>query len=114
MESKVEKPSKIERRGGARPNSGKPKGLPKTGGREAGTPNKATGIARLAFANFVDNNSERLQEWLDDIAANEKLGPKAAFDCLMQVAEFHVPKLARTEVVGDAKAPQRMVVSWKK
>jgi hypothetical protein len=25
-----------------------------------------------------------------------------------------VPKLARTEVVGDAKAPVRMVVSWKK
>jgi len=114
MESKVEKPAKKERRGGARPNSGKPKGLPKTGGRQAGTPNKATGIARLAFANFVDNNAERLQEWLDDIAANEKLGPKAAFDCLMQVAEFHVPKLARTELVGDEKAPQRMVVTWKK
>ena len=68
----------------------------------------------MAFANFVDNNAERLQEWLDDIAANEKLGPKAAFDCLMQVAEFHVPKLARTELVGDEKAPQRMVVTWKK
>jgi len=114
MESKVEKPAKKERRGGARPNIGKPKGLPKTGVRQAGTPNKATGIARLAFANFVDNNAERLQEWLDDIAANEKLGPKAAFDCLMQVAEFHVPKLARTELVGDEKAPQRMVVTWKK
>lgn len=114
MESKVEKPSKKDHRGGARANSGKPKGSPKTGGRQAGTPNKATGIARLAFANFVDNNADRLQEWLDDIAANEKLGPKAAFDCLMQVAEFHVPKLARTEVVGDEKQPQRMVVSWKK
>jgi hypothetical protein len=32
----------------------------------------------------------------------------------MAVSEYHVPKLARTEVVGDAKAPQRMVVSWKK
>ena len=57
MESKVEKikltPGK-SRRGGARPNSGKPKGKPKTGGRLAGTPNKATGKARLAFANFVE------------------------------------------------------------
>lgn len=114
MESKVEKPLKKDRRGGARSGSGKPKGSPKTGGRQAGTPNKATGIARLAFANFVDNNADRLQEWLDDIANNEKLGPKAAFDCLMQVAEFHVPKLARTEVVGDEKQPQRLVVSWKK
>jgi hypothetical protein len=25
-----------------------------------------------------------------------------------------VPKLARTEVVGDEKTPVRMVVSWKK
>ena len=32
---------------------------------------------------------------------NEKLGPKVAFDCFMQVAEYHVPKLARTEVTGQ-------------
>lgn len=105
MESKVEKSVKKERRGGARANSGKPKGLPKSGGRQAGTPNKATGIARLAFANFVDNNADKLQGWLEEIASNEKLGAKVAFDCLMQVAEFHVPKLARTEVVGDKENP---------
>jgi hypothetical protein len=108
MESKVEKikltPGK-SRRGGARSGSGKPKGLPKSGGREVGTPNKATGKARLAFANFVDNNSDKLQGWLDEIASNEKLGAKVAFDCLMQVAEFHVPKLARTELVGDKEQP---------
>ena len=33
---------------------------------------------------------------------------------LAKLAEFAAPKLARTEVVGDEKAPQRMVVSWKK
>jgi hypothetical protein len=102
MESKVE----TSRKGG------KPKGSPKTGGREAGTPNKATGAARQAFAQFVDNNADRLQTWLDDIATNEKLGPKVAFDCLMQVAEFHVPKLARTEVVGDATAPITHIYKW--
>jgi hypothetical protein len=117
MESKVEKikltPGKT-RRGGARSGSGKPKGLPKSGGREAGTPNKATGKARLAFANFVDKNADKLQEWLDDIATNDKHGPKVAFDCLMQVAEFHVPKLARTEMVGDPNAPiVHKVYKWK-
>jgi hypothetical protein len=101
MSSKVDSPRK-----------GKPKGSPKTGGRQAGTPNKATGAARLAFANFVDNNADRLQAWLDDIASNEKLGPKVAFDCLMQVAEFHVPKLARTEMVGDATAPITHIYKW--
>lgn len=99
MESKVENSRK----------GGKPKGSPKTGGREAGTPNKATGAARLAFANFVDNNADRLQTWLDDIAANDKHGPKVAFDCLMQVAEFHVPKLARTEVVGVEDEPVKHI-----
>jgi hypothetical protein len=102
MESKIE----TSRKGG------KPKGSPKTGGRQAGTPNKATGAARLAFANFVDNNADRLQTWLDDIANNEKLGSKVAFDCLMQVAEFHVPKLARTELVGDATAPITHIYKW--
>jgi len=102
MQSKVETIKK----------GGKPKGSPKTGGRQAGTPNKATGAARIAFATFVDNNADRLQTWLDDIATNEKLGSKVAFDCLMQVAEFHVPKLARTEVVGDNTQPITHIYKW--
>ena len=99
MESKVETPRK----------GGKLKGSPKTGGRQAGTPNKATGAARLAFAAFVDNNADRLQAWLDDIANNEKFGSKVAFDCLMQVAEFHVPKLSRTEHTSPQDEPVTIV-----
>ena len=102
--------SKIET---SRKKGGKPKGSSKTGGRELGTPNKATGIARIAFANFVDNNSDKLQQWLDEIATNDKHGPKVAFDCLMQVAEFHVPKLSRVEQVGDAEKPIVHIFKWK-
>jgi hypothetical protein len=40
--------------------------------------------------------------------------PEKAFGMLQTVMEYHVPKLARTEVVGDEKTPVRMVVSWKK
>jgi hypothetical protein len=105
MQSKVENPRK---------KGGKPKGSPKTGGRQAGTPNKATGAARLAFAQFVDNNADKLQEWLDNIATDEKLGPKVAFDCLMQVAEFHVPKLARTEHVGENNGPIKYEIEFSK
>ena len=101
--------SKIET---SRKKGGKPKGSPKTGGREMGTPNKATGIARIAFANFVDNNSDKLQQWLDEIATNDKHGPKVAFDCLMQVAEFHVPKLSRVEQVGDTTATVTHIYKW--
>jgi hypothetical protein len=84
----------------------------KTGGRAAGVPNKSTALAREAIAKFVDGNSHKLQEWLDDIATNEKLGPKVAFDCFMQVAEYHVPKLARTEHAGDATAPITHIYKW--
>jgi len=85
----------------------------KTGGRSAGTPNKSTAVAREAIARFVDGNSHKLQEWLDEIAMNEKLGPKVAFDCFMQVAEYHVPKLARVEQVGDEEKPVVHVFKWK-
>jgi hypothetical protein len=84
----------------------------KTGGRSVGTPNKSTALAREAIAKFVDGNSHKLQEWLDEIAMNEKLGPKVAFDCFMQVAEYHVPKLARTEQVGDETAPVVHIYKW--
>ena len=82
-------------------------------GRPAGIPNKSTTMAREAIARFVDGNSDKLQGWLDEIAANEKLGPKVAFDCFMQVAEYHVPKLARVEQVGDAEKPVVHVFKWK-
>jgi hypothetical protein len=78
-------------------------------GRPKGVPNKSTALAREAIAKFVDGNSHKLQQWLDEIAMNEKLGPKVAFDCFMQVAEYHVPKLARTEHTGDADQPVKVI-----
>lgn len=83
-------------------------------GRPAGIPNKSTALAREAIARFVDGNSHKLQEWLEAIADDPKYGPKHAFDCFMQVAEYHVPKLARTEHTGSEEKPIRYVVSWKK
>jgi hypothetical protein len=74
----------------------------KTGGRTAGTPNKASAQAREAIALFVDGNAHRLQEWLDQIAADD---PKRAFELFQSVIEYHVPKLGRTEHVGDDKNP---------
>jgi hypothetical protein len=70
----------------------------KTGGRTAGTPNKASAQAREAIALFVDGNAHRLQEWLDQIAVDD---PKRAFELFQSVIEYHVPKLGRTEVTGQ-------------
>jgi hypothetical protein len=38
------------------------------GGSRLGKPNKSTQAAREAIAMFVDDNADRLQEWLDAIA----------------------------------------------
>ena len=92
-------------------------------GRPVGVPNKSTSMAREAIAKFVEGNAHKMEEWLiavaDGIQNDEGKyivapNPEKAFGMLQTVMEYHVPKLARTEVVGDAKAPQRMVISWKK
>ncbi len=67
------------------------------GGSRKGIPNKATSAAREAIAAFVDGNAPRLQAWLDDVAADE---PEKAFRLFMDVVEYHIPKLARTEHTG--------------
>jgi hypothetical protein len=72
-------------------------------GRPKGLPNKATLAAREAIAAFVDNNADRLQGWLDQIA--EEKGPQAAFDCFSTLLEYHVPKMSRTELTGQDGAP---------
>lgn len=83
----------------------------KTGGRQAGTPNKSTQAAREAIARFVDGNSDKLQEWLDQIASEK--GPQAAFECFASMLEYHVPKLARTETTGQDGGPQELIIRWK-
>lgn len=73
------------------------KGHEKKGGRQPGVTNKATMQAREAIAMFVDNNAGRLQAWLDKIADDN---PEKAFNLFQSVIEYHVPKLARTEMTG--------------
>ena len=87
--------------------------LPKTakrlqpkGGSRAGIPNKSTQTAREAIAKFVDGNADRLAGWLDEIASEN---PQKAFDAFMSVVEYHVPKLARTEMTGKDGAAMETV-----
>ena len=94
----------------------------KTGGRVAGTPNKATNEARQAIASFVDGNAHRLTEWLDQVANGVKVieqtddgdilekyvvppNPAKAFDMFQSVVEYHIPKLARMEHSGSDTNP---------
>lgn len=59
--------------------------------------------ARMAIAKLIDDNAEKLQSWLDQIA--EQDGPKAAWNCFVDVIEYNLPKLARTEHTGENGGP---------
>jgi hypothetical protein len=93
-------------------------------GRKPGVPNKATQEAREAVKAILDSNLPFIQTWLQQTAEgimDDQTGkyivqpnPAKACEIVQNLVEYSVPKLARTEVVGDSKAPQRMVVSWKK
>lgn len=64
----------------------------KTGGREAGTPNKVTTALRERVDLLIDNNFERLQ---DDI---DSLEPKERVDAILKLLEFTLPKLQRVDM----------------
>ena len=98
-----------------------PKGRPK------GSPNKSTAAAREAIAKFVDGNAHKMEEWLVQVANGVKNdedkfivlpNPEKAFGMLQSVMEYHVPKLARTEMVGDEDQPVKIIhehkfLDWK-
>ena len=73
-------------------------------------PNKATANAREAIAAFVEQQTPRLGHLLERIEAEQ--GPMAAFRCIQDMVEYHVPKLARTEVTGADGGPQVIRYEW--
>jgi|SRR6185369_2690968 len=89
--------------------------------RPKGSPNKATQAARDAIGAFVDGNAGKLQGWLDQIAQGVPKpdakgeyiippNPAKAFELFQSVVEYHVPKLARTELTGEGGGPVRQAI----
>ena len=79
-------------------------------GRPRGSPNKSTAEVRESVARLISMNIEDADEWLSMVAyGDEELGvkpdPAKALDLLHKMAEFHIPKLARTEVTGADNGP---------
>ena len=68
-------------------------------GRKKGVPNKDTEIIREAISDIVAGNIENIQKWLDDIAGDD---PSKAMNLLLQLMEYKIPKLSRTEMKLDA------------
>jgi hypothetical protein len=91
--------------------------MPNNGmGRPKGIPNKATKDVKEAIARFAEGNVHKLEEWLETIAYGDgdqvKPDPAKAADLYMKVIEYHIPKLARTELTGDEDKPLRTVIKW--
>ena len=72
------------------PNAGK--------GRPRGSPNRATRDVRTVFSAFVEANAEKAQALFDRVASRD---PAKALELLARLAEFVIPKLARTDLTGD-------------
>jgi hypothetical protein len=69
-------------------------------GRPAGVPNKATGEVKAAIAAFTSANVDKLDEWLNSIE-----DPAKRLDLYFKALEYTMPKLARSELVGDKDQP---------
>jgi hypothetical protein len=74
---------------------GRPKGLPKTGGRKPGVANKATRDVREAIALLAQETCDDVRVWLISIE-----DPAKRLDLWLRMIEYHIPKLGRTEHVG--------------
>lgn len=84
----------------------------KTGGRAAGTPNKATTEFRQTVTALLDKNASNVDLWLQQVATgfgDVKPDPGKALDLLAKLAEFGAPKLSRAELVGDDENPLQVV-----
>jgi hypothetical protein len=108
------------------PNAGK--------GRKKGVPNKATTAAREALAALLRENAGLFQEWLTSVAKGEKEprmedgkpvldehgkpimkwlrapDPGYAMRLALDVAEFHIPRLARTEITGELAVRGTLII----
>lgn len=89
----------------------RPKGQPKLGGREKGTPNKVTTEQRERFANVLNRYTE--EKMWDDLMSIEL--PQERLGMVCKMSEYTTPKLNRTELTGQdgekLLPPAIMVVS---
>lgn len=71
--------------------SGNPNGKPK------GATDKETKILRETINQFVEHNTDCFQKWVDQV---EKKNPERAFEMVIKLMEFSIPKLKAIELSG--------------
>ena len=87
-------------------------------GRIKGVPNKTTQNVREMIALVAEQNAPKFAEWLQTVALGDgkqvKPDPGKAAELYLKAIEYHIPKLARTEVSGTDGGPIQQVVTWAK
>lgn len=73
----------------------RPKGTPKTGGREAGTPNKATASMRQWIQKVIDDNRELLE------ADIKKMEPRDRWLLVEKLIQYNTPKMRESDLRID-------------
>ena len=76
---------------------GKPKGLPKTGGRTAGTPNKLTGDMKEIIQGAIEQRLPRIIEVMDRVDDPEFI------KIILSLLEYVLPKLQRSEIKAEVR-----------
>jgi hypothetical protein len=98
-------------------------------GRPKGSANKATTAVRDAIARVLESNTENFSKWLASVAEGEqepsaqddakdakvtwirRPDPGLALKLAMDMAEYHIPKLARTELSGEVGIRGTLIIS---
>lgn len=76
-------------------------------GRPKGVPNKTTAQIKEAIGVFISHNADKLNDWIAEVD-----DPAKRIDLYLKAMEYAVPKLARTEHVGDEQQPIKHVVQF--
>jgi hypothetical protein len=66
----------------------------KTGGRTKNTPNKVTGDIKEAYRLLINENISNMGKWINKIAIKD---PAKAFNIIIELSEYVIPKLARSD-----------------
>lgn len=74
---------------------GKPKGLPKSGGRKKGAPNAENKVKKELISQIVEGQLPYVTNVLNKMRRDD---PKSWMNSVQGLMEFVMPKLARTDV----------------
>ncbi len=65
-------------------------------------PKGVTRDVREAIAKIAEGKVDQVSGWLDSVAAED---PAKAMDLYLKMIEYHIPKLARSEMTGPNGGP---------